>query len=75
MFVGCAPSLQQLKTRAALDLDCDAQSIATKEVDMGTQVANGCGKSAIYVVQFNNNRFPTWLLNSEIRHQQQASAQ
>jgi hypothetical protein len=73
MLAGCAASLEQLKTRASLDLDCDAQRIELKPVDQGTQQAQGCGKKAIYVVQFNNARYPTWLLNSEIRSQERAA--
>jgi hypothetical protein len=73
MCAGCTANLQQLKTRAALDFDCHEQSIEVKEVDSGTQQAFGCGKRAVYVVQFNNARYPTWLLNSEIRNQESAS--
>jgi hypothetical protein len=73
MFAGCTANLQQLKTRASLDFECREQNIEVKEVDSGTQQAFGCGKKAIYVVQFNNARYPTWLLNSEIRPQEQAA--
>jgi hypothetical protein len=70
---GCGASLQQLKTRAAIDFDCRAEDIAVTEVDGATQQASGCGKKAIYVVQFNNARYTTWLLNSDIRSQQSAN--
>jgi hypothetical protein len=64
---GCGASLQQLKTRAAIDLDCDSTQLTLQEIDVGTQRVDGCGKRALYVQMFNNNRFPTWLLNSDIR--------
>ena len=73
LFMGCGASLQQLKTRAALDFDCEAETILLKSVDQATEVASGCGKRAIYVQQFNNNRYSTWLLNSEVKNQESAS--
>jgi hypothetical protein len=64
---GCGATLQQLKARAAVDLDCDAEHLALQPIDDATQKVAGCGKSAVYVQLFNNNRFPTWALNSNVR--------
>jgi hypothetical protein len=67
LFSSCGATLTQLKTRAALDLDCDSSRLQVDSLDVGTSVVTGCGKRAIYVEQFNNNRYPAWLLNSDIR--------
>ena len=64
---GCGASLQQLKTRASLDLDCSSEKLALQQIDPATQEVDGCGKRAIYLQLFNNARYPTWMLNSEVR--------
>jgi hypothetical protein len=64
---GCGASLQNLKTRAAFDLECNADQMVTQRIDSATQRVDGCGKRAVYVLLFNDARYPTWLLNSEIR--------
>ncbi len=67
MLSGCGATLQQLKARAAVDLECDADQLALQSIDNATQKVAGCGKSAVYVQLFNNNRYPTWALNSNVR--------
>lgn len=66
---GCGATLAQLQTRAALDLDCTPASITARDVDIGTMVASGCGKQAIYIEHCvgNNHSSCTWMLNSEIK--------
>jgi hypothetical protein len=64
---GCGATVQQLKTRAALDLDCTAARLDVKQIDSGTRQVEGCGKRAIYVELFNNSRYPVWMLNSDVR--------
>jgi hypothetical protein len=66
-LAGCGATLPQLQTRAALDLDCHAEALSVRVVDPATRLVTGCGKQAIYVENFNNSRYPAWLLNSEIR--------
>jgi len=73
-LLGCGASLQQLKTRAALDLECEAGAISLQQVDKLTQQASGCGKRAIYVQQYNQQQVAaTWLLNSEIHPAESAT--
>jgi hypothetical protein len=64
---GCGAGLEQLKTRAAIDLDCQPASLEIRAVDAATRSVSGCNKRAIYVELFNNARNPTWLLNSAVR--------
>jgi hypothetical protein len=63
---GCGAGLGQLKTRAAVDLECPADSLVLSAIDPATRRVSGCGKEAIYVEQFNDARHATWLLNSTI---------
>jgi hypothetical protein len=67
MLTGCGATLEQLKTRAALDLDCTQAQLDVQKIDGGTRRVEGCGKRAIYVSIFNNSRDPVWLLNSDVR--------
>jgi hypothetical protein len=71
---GCGATVQQLKTRASIDLQCAEPRLQLKEVDAGTREVTGCGKRAIYVEIFNNSRHPLWLLNSELRDVPASSA-
>jgi hypothetical protein len=63
---GCGATVAQLKTRAAIDLECQPASLAIRPIDAATRSVNGCGKQAIYVEQFNHSVRPTWLLNSAV---------
>ena len=64
---GCAASLAQLRTRAALDLACEEARLELDAVDQGTQQVRGCGKRAIYVFAYNHGMYSAWMLNSDIR--------
>jgi hypothetical protein len=63
---GCGATLEQLKNRASIDLDCQPSSLAIRPIDSATRRVNGCGRQAIYVEQFNHSVRPAWLLNSPI---------
>lgn len=63
---GCGATMEQLKNRASIDLDCDAPQLAIRSVDSATRRVNGCGKQAIYVEQFNHGVRAAWLLDSPI---------
>lgn len=65
----CGATLDQLQSRAALDLDCHPKAISSRELDDQTRIASGCGKQAIYVETCTspNHSGCTWLLNSSIR--------
>ena len=71
---GCGATVEQLKVRAAIDLDCQPARLAIRPIDSATRSVNGCGKQAIYVEQFNHSVRPTWLLNSSITPSATASA-
>jgi len=66
LMLGCGATVEQLKVRAAIDLDCQPASLAIRPIDAATRSVSGCGKRAIYVEQFNHATRPTWLLNSAI---------
>jgi hypothetical protein len=74
LFAGCGATLTQLRTRAAFDFDCQADSISVREMDPGTRVAAGCGKQAVYVENYNQNLRPVWMLNSEVKSQPEKTA-
>jgi hypothetical protein len=65
-WAGCAANVEQLKTRASIDLECQAANLEVRSIDPATKRVSGCNKEAIYVEQFNNARHPTWLLNSSV---------
>ncbi len=73
-LAGCGATVQQLKTRASMDLDCAPAQLDVKEIDPGTRQVEGCGRRAMYVQIFNNSRYPAWMLNSAIRDVQPRSA-
>ena len=62
----CGATVGQLRTRASIDLECPEDRIGVKEVDSATRQVEGCGKSAVYVENFNDARYPTWTLNSAV---------
>jgi hypothetical protein len=65
-ITGCGATLPQLRTRASVDLSCTPESLQMQPLDGATEIVTGCGKRALYVQLFNNSRYPTWLLNSNI---------
>jgi hypothetical protein len=70
---GCGATVQQLKTRASIDLECTDAQLDVKQIDAATRQVEGCGKRAMYVQIFNNSRYPTWMLNSDVRDVRAAS--
>ena len=70
---GCGATLEQLKNRASIDLECQSASLAVRPIDAATRSVSGCGKQAIYVEQFNHSVRPAWLLNSAITSSATAS--
>ena len=66
LMAGCGATLEQLKNRASIDLECQASNLDVHAIDSATRSVNGCGKQAIYVEQFNHSVRPAWLLNSPI---------
>jgi len=68
-LAGCGATLDQLQSRAAIDLDCQPEAISSRELDSQTRIASGCGKRAVYVETCTgrNHSGCTWLLNSPVR--------
>ena len=74
MLTGCGATLQQLKARASLDLECAETQLEVKTIDSATRRVEGCGKRALYVEIFNNSRDPAWMLNSDVSEVSKKSA-
>jgi hypothetical protein len=72
---GCNESatLEQLRARAAYDLDCPASKIRTTEIDERTRGVSGCGQRATYVEacdrvgQYGIRTDCTWVQNGDRR--------
>jgi hypothetical protein len=63
---------QQLRTRAAFDLDCAENKLRLLKLDTDTMGVTGCGQRATYVQSCdapanNATRSCTWVLNSETK--------
>jgi hypothetical protein len=71
---GCGATVEQLRNRASIDLECQPASLSIRTIDPATRSVNGCGRQAIYVEQFNHSVRPAWLLNSSIAPAATASA-
>jgi hypothetical protein len=71
LAAGCAgASNDQLRTRAAFDLKCNAGEVQVIELDDRTRGVQGCGQQATYVESCdgpkqNFNTSCTWVLNSD----------
>jgi hypothetical protein len=65
-LTGCGATLPQLRRRASVDFACNAASLQVEKIDSATEIVTGCGRRAVYVQLFNNARYPTWLLNSNV---------
>jgi hypothetical protein len=48
LFVACAPHHDEVRARAAIDLDCHGQPIATSYFGEERYSARGCGKAAVF---------------------------
>src|SRR5450631_4747347 len=67
-MVSCGATFEQLRDRAALDLDCPAAAIRARAVDNRTELVSGCDRQAIYVTSCGTDGTNcTWLLNSPIK--------
>lgn len=60
---GCRAAMRDnLRTRAAFELDCPAEKLTLTELGgFTTQGVSGCDRKAVYVLNHNNQ----WLLNSD----------
>jgi hypothetical protein len=74
LLCGCAASEEQLRTRAAFDLDCAEDKLRIVEIDGETRGVRGCGKHVTYVercTRQNPGGGPcTWILNSDSNSEQ-----
>lgn len=67
------PSVEQLRARAAFDLQCEQASLEVVPIDDRTRGVRGCGQQATYVEQCKPcaNGYQgcecTWLLNTDGR--------
>lgn len=65
---GCGGSDENLRVRAAFDLECPAHTVKLVEIDERTMGVSGCGQRATYVEQCEvrpYHRACTWVLNHE----------
>jgi hypothetical protein len=66
---GCGATVDQLKARAAFDLDCN--SVTVVEIDDRTRGVEGCGQRATYVENcawvdgYGGKHDCTWILNTD----------
>lgn len=75
VLASCATNatVAQLKTRAAFDLACPAESLELHELDARTRGVTGCGKRATYVEHCKPcaNGYVgcecTWVMNTDDR--------
>lgn len=71
-LTGCASaSADQLRARAAHDLQCPADDVLLISIDRRTAGAEGCGSRATYVESCDGNRAEfgtqcTWVLNADV---------
>jgi len=66
---GCGATEEQLRARAAFDLECREESLHIVEIDEKTRGVRGCGQHATYVEHCTagNGGDCTWILNSEAK--------
>jgi hypothetical protein len=63
---------EQLRTRAAFDLHCNAQSLQVQALDQRTRGVTGCGQQVAYVESCNGVKTAfgtqcTWVMNTDSR--------
>jgi hypothetical protein len=71
LIAGCA-TVEQLRTRAAFDLQCPESQVRTYYIDHRTTGVTGCGKRATYITTCSDpdNAFTcTWALNAAVREE------
>jgi len=67
LLAGCGASEEQLRARAAFDLDCRESSLRVIEIDDQTRGVRGCGQRATYVERCKQQASDcTWVLNSKV---------
>ncbi len=71
-LTACAASDEQLRARAAFDLQCKQGAIRIVEIDDRTRGVTGCGQRATYVESCNGSVGSlagdcTWVLNADAR--------
>lgn len=67
-LMGCGATEEQLRSRAAFDLNCPEDRINVVEIDNRTRGVRGCNQQATYVESCqgpDGNLNCTWVLNSE----------
>ena len=61
----CGATDQQLRDRAAFDMNCAPSKLKIEDIDFETRGVKGCGKRAVYVEHCKQNNYDcTWVLNS-----------
>jgi hypothetical protein len=60
-LVSCFATESQLRTRAAFDMNCDAQALQIVKIDSRTRGVVGCGKRMTYVETTGR----MWVLNTD----------
>ncbi|HEY3255573.1 MAG TPA: hypothetical protein VGJ91_16560 [Polyangiaceae bacterium] len=67
LLAGCGGATEeQLRARAAFDLDCSESSLRVIEIDEQTSGVRGCGQRATYVQRCQAQKTDcTWVLNSK----------
>jgi len=71
---------EQLRARAAFDLDCPQHKIQLVEIDERTQGVNGCGQRATYVEScghvdgYGGKHDCTWILNTDSKRHKRSAA-
>ena len=64
--LGCGASDQQLRSRAAFDLQCPQEQVNFVEIDNRTRGVEGCGRRATYVEDCQPRPFHpecSWIMN------------
>ena len=67
---GCGASDENLRARAAFDLNCPEQTVKVVELDERTRGVSGCGQRATYVENCEvrpYHRACSWILNHEAK--------
>lgn len=73
MALGCGATEEQLRARAAYDLDCKESSLDIVEIDDRTRGVKGCGQRVTYVEScgrvgdFGAKGDCTWVLNGDTK--------
>jgi hypothetical protein len=71
--VGCGASPDQLRARAAFDMNCPGDRIQLVEIDDRTRGVTGCGQRATYVEScgwrdgYGGKHDCTWVLNTDAK--------